>query len=122
MSTANTLSIGFDYADGGAKVDNLTGYDTYVKIQPFTNASEGTPTCVNGTISTANINGTDQSGVTINAYGLDPDASATGDSADYYLEVSIPKAILTGLPSNGTTVNIGAGCNGYNTGFQSITL
>ena len=122
MSTANTLSIGFDYADGGDKVDNLTGYDTYVKIQPFTNASEGTPTCVNGTISTANINGTDQSGVTINAYGLDPDASATGDSADYYLEVSIPKAILTGLPSNGTTVNIGAGCNGYNTGFQSITL
>lgn len=122
MSTANTLSIGFDYADGGTKVDNLSGYDTYVMIQPFTNASEGTPTCVNGTISTANINGTDQSGLTINAYGLDPDATATGDSSDYYLEVSIPRAILTGLPSNGTTVNIGAGCNGYNTGLQSVTL
>ena len=122
MSTANTLSIGFDYADGGTKVDNLSGYDTYVKIQPFTNASEGTPTCVNGTISTANINGTDQSGLTIKANGLDPDSSASGDSADYYLEVSIPRAILTGLPSNGTTVNIGAGCNGYNTGLQSVTL
>ena len=122
MSTANTLSIGFDYTDGGAKVDNLNGYDTYVKIQPFTNASQGTPTCINGTISTANINGTDENGLTIKAYGLDPDSSATGDSADYYLEVSIPRSILTGLPNKGTTVSAGAGCDGYNTGFQSITL
>ena len=122
MSTQNTLSIGFDYADGGTKVDNLSGYDTYIKFQPFTNTSEGTPTCVNGTVSTANINGSNETGLTINAYGLDPDATATGDSADYYLEVSIPRSILTGLPANGTTVNIGAGCNGYNTGLQSVIL
>ena len=122
MSTANTLSIGFDYSEGGTKVDNLSGYDTYIKLQPFTNASEGTPTCVNGTISTANINGTDQTGLTIKAYGADPNSSDTGDSADYYLEVSIPRSILTGLPTKGTTVSVGAGCNGYNTGLQSITL
>ena len=65
-------------------------------VQRFMDA--GTPVCVNGDVSTATVNGVSVTG--IKAYGYDPDPAATGDSADYHLEISVPKSVLTGLPAD----------------------
>ena len=118
------LLIGFDYDESGSFSDGnlLTGCEIMAKIQPFTNESKGTPVCVNGIISTANINGSDVE-VTIKAFGSDPNPSATGDSADYYLELSIPRSALTalGLPATGN-VNVAASYEYYSTGLVSVAL
>ena len=55
------------------------------------------------------------------AFGQDPDSTATGDSADYYLEVSIPKAKVPGLPASGA-LQIGVGYEFYKTDLQNVTL
>ncbi len=122
MRTAYSLTLGLSWDDSGSySGDNLNGLESVIVFQPFTNATAGTPVCVNGTISTATINGTAESGLSIKAYGYDPDTSATGDSADYYLEVSIPKSAVPNLPASGA-IQAGAGYEWFNTSLQDITL
>ena len=75
--------------------------------------------CVNGDVSTATVNGVSVTG--IKAYGYDPDPAATGDSADYHLEISVPKSVLTGLPASGD-VNVAGSYEYYWTGFQVLAL
>lgn len=123
MSTANTLSLVFDWDDSGSlSSEYLTDGELVVKLQPFTNATEGTPVCVNGTINNAIINGTEVTNASIKAYGADPDSTDMSDTADYYLEMSIPRSVLPNLPVKGTTIKIGATYNWYNTGFQEVTI
>ena len=122
MSTASKLTIGLSWDDSGSfSGDNLNGLEAVVVFQPFTNASQGTPSCVNGTINSATINGTEVSDAGIVAYGSDPNSSDVSNSADYYLEVSIPKNKIPSLPASGT-IQAGAGYNWYNTTLQDITL
>ena len=122
MSTASTLSIGFSWDESGSlSADNLAGLEAVVVFQPFTNASNGTPSCVDGTINDATINGVASTAAGITAFGADPDPSATGDSADYYLEVCIPKASVPNIPASGN-IQIGAGYNWYKTDLQDATL
>lgn len=122
MSTAATFKIAFDWDGSGAlTVDDFTNVDASVVFQPFTNASEGTPTCVNGTINDATINDSAVADAGIKAYGNDPNPSATGDSADYYLEVSIPKSKIPDLPASGN-IKAGATYAWYETGLKDITL
>ena len=131
MYSGYSLSIVFDWdGTGSYHCDNLAEQgELSIAFKPFTNGTAGTPVCVNGTISSAWIN-TNQdkrtaenatTGLSIDVYGQDPNPSATGDTADYYLEVCVPKSIVTGLPSSGS-LNIGAGYEWYNTGYQSVTL
>ena len=131
--TAYPLSLVFDWDDTGSySADNLTNGELNFVFQPFTNTVGQTPVCVNGTLTSAWINcsrddtgwlATDlMTGLSFDVYGNDPDATATGSNADYYLEVSIPRSILPNLPTKGTTITIGAGFEWYNTGFQSVTL
>ncbi|MBR1887600.1 MAG: Ig-like domain-containing protein [Bacteroidales bacterium] len=122
MRTEYPVSIAIDVDESGSlSADNLSGAEFLAVFQPFTNPSSGTPTCVNGVISSAKINGEDAT-VSIKAYGVDPDASATGDSADYYLEVSIPRNTFTGFPAKGTEAKIGIGYEWYKTDYQAVTL
>lgn len=122
MSTAYPFTVGFSWDETGSlSGDNLSGLEAVVKFQPFTNASTGTPTCVNGAIDAASINGSDVTDAGIKAFGADPDSSATGDSADYYLEVSIPKAKVPNLPASGA-LQIGIGYEWYKTDLQNVTL
>ena len=123
MRTEFPISLAFNWDESGTyTADNMTDCELVVKFQPFTNTTAGTPACVNGTINTAAINGSDVSDVAIKAFGLDPDSTATGDTADYYLEVSIPRSVLPNLPAKGTAITAGAGFEWYNTSLQSITL
>ena len=120
MTNAYPITLMFDFDDTGSySADNLSGGEILVQFKPFTNSSEGTPVCVDGAVTTATVNGTNVTGII--AYGADPDSSATGDSADYYLEVSIPKSILPNLPASGT-IRIGAGYNWTKTDYQEVTL
>ena len=122
MSTAYPFTVGFSWDETGSlSGDNLSGLEAVVKFQPFTNASTGTPTCINGAIDAASINGSDVTDAGIKAFGADPDSSATGDSADYYLEVSIPKAKVPNLPASGA-LQIGIGYEWYKTDLQNVTL
>lgn len=121
MRTAYNLTIGFSWDDTGSlSGDNLSGLESVVVVQPFTNASGGTPICVNGTINDATINGSAVNDAGIVAYGYDP-TSATDEGADYYLELSIPKSKIPGLPASGA-LQAGAGYEWYNTSLQDITL
>ena len=122
MRTAYNLTLGFSWDDSGSySGDNLNSLESVVVFQPFTNADAGTPVCVNGTISTATINGTEESGLSIKAFGYDPNTAATGETADYYLEVSIPKSAIPNLPASGS-IQAGFGYEWYNTSLQDITL
>lgn len=122
MSTAYPFTVGFSWDETGSlSGDNLSGLEAVVKFQPFTNANTGTPTCINGAIDAASINGSDVTDAGIKAFGADPDSSATGDSADYYLEVSIPKAKVPNLPASGA-LQIGIGYEWYKTDLQNVTL
>lgn len=123
MSTAASLKIAFDWDDSGtfAVDDYSSGIEAYVVLQPFTNAAEGTPTCVDGTLNTATINGADVSDAGIEVYGSDPNSSDTSDSADYYIEMSIPKSKISNLPASGS-IQAGATYAWYETGLKSITL
>jgi hypothetical protein len=121
MRTAYNLTIGFSWDDSGSYGgDNLNDLEAVVEVQPFTNSSQGTPTCVNGAISDATINGTAITDAGIVAYGYDP-TSSTENDADYYLEISIPKSKIPGLPASGA-LQAGAGYEWYNTSLQDITL
>lgn len=125
MNNGNQLSLAFKWDNEGTRdVDNLKNANCILKFQPFTNSdndSGSKPTCVNGSISTATVNGTSTS-VTINAWGYNPNTSVNGDSDDYYLEFSIPRSDIPSLPAVGTGINIGAGYDYYNTSYQSVTL
>ena len=121
MSTAKNLTIGFSWDDtGNYSGDNLAGLEAIVSFQPFTNEVAGVPGCVNGTINSATINGTAVSDAGIKAYGLNL-TDSTEDDADYYLEVSIPKAKVPGLPASGS-IQVGAGYDYYKTDLQDVTL
>jgi hypothetical protein len=121
MRTAYNLILGFDFDDTGAYTDNnnMKNCEILLSMQPFTNVDAGTPVCVNGDVSTATVNGVSVTG--IKAYGYDPDPAATGDSADYHLEISVPKSVLTGLPASGD-VNVAGSYEYYWTGFQVLAL
>lgn len=126
MNKSEPIYIIFDWDSTGSyslEGDYLPGGEALVSFQPFTNSDndDGTkPTCVNGTVSTASVNGSTTDA--IEAYGNNPDTSKNGESDDYYLEVSIPKTSIPSLPTSGT-INIGAGCYwGYYTGYCSVTL
>ena len=121
MRTAYNLLLGFDFDDTGAYTDNnnMKNCEILLSMQPFTNVDAGTPVCVNGDVSTATVNGVSVTG--IKAYGYDPDPAATGDSADYHLEISVPKSVLTGLPASGD-VNVAGSYEYYWTGFQVLAL
>lgn len=121
MRTAYNLILGFDFNDTGAYTDNnnMKNCEILLSMQPFTNVDAGTPVCVNGDVSTATVNGVSVTG--IKAYGYDPDPAATGDSADYHLEISVPKSVLTGLPASGD-VNVAGSYEYYWTGFQVLAL
>lgn len=122
MSTAAPFKIALSWDDSGSyTVDDFSGCEASVVFQPFTNASQGTPTCVNGTINDATINGVAITDAGIEVYGSDPNVSATGDSADYYIEVSIPKSKIPNLPTSGA-LQAGATYAWYETGFRDITL
>ena len=122
--TAYKLTLALKWNESGTySGDNLSNANALVVFQPFTNSdnTDGTkPTCVDGTISSATVNGVDTT-VSISAYGSNPDTSANGESADYYLEFSIPKADIPSLPASGS-ISIGAGYEWYNTSYQSVTL
>lgn len=123
MRTEYGVTLAFDWDESGSlSADNLSGAEAVVVFQPFTNPTSGTPTCVNGAVTTAKVNGTEGTTVSINVYGVDPDTSATGDSADYILELSIPRSDIPGLPASGTAIKIGIGYEWYKTDFQSVTL
>lgn len=125
MRTAYNLTLALKWDGSGSySGDNLSGANALVVFQPFTNSdnSDGTkPNCVNGSISTATVNGTEGTSVSISAYGYNPDTSVNGETADYYLEFSIPKTDIPSLPASGS-INIGFGYEWYNTSFQSVTL
>lgn len=122
MSTAEPLKIGFSWDDTNPyTMDDFTGIEATVVFQPFTNSTEGTPSCVDGIINDATINGTDITDAGIVAYGSDPNPSATGDTADYYLEISIPKSKISSLPASGT-IQAGITYAWYETGLKDITL
>lgn len=122
MSTAAPFKIAFDWDGSGAlTVDDFTNVDAGVVFQPFTNASNGTPTCVDGTINDATINGSAVADAGIKAYGYDPNSGATGDTADYIIEVSIPRSKIPDLPASGN-IKAGATYAWYETGLKDITL
>ena len=120
--TAYNVTLAFKWNDSGSySGDNLSNANAMVVFQPFTNAAGGNPTIVDGgDVSTATVNGASTS-VTIKALGLNPNTGDTSDSADYYLEVSIPKNNIPSLPASGS-IQIGAGYEWYNTSYQSVTL
>lgn len=123
MRTEYGVTLAFDWDESGSlSADNLSGAEAVVVFQPFTNPTSGTPTCVNGAVTTAKVNGTEGTTVSINVYGVDPDPSATSDSADYILELSIPRSDIPSLPAAGTAIKIGIGYEWYKTDFQSVTL
>lgn len=123
MRTEYGVTLAFDWDESGSlSADNLSGAEAVVVFQPFTNPTSGTPTCVNGAVTTAKVNGTEGTTVSINVYGVDPDPSATDDSADYILELSIPRSDIPSLPAAGTAIKIGIGYEWYKTDFQSVTL
>ena len=121
MRTAYNLILGFDFDDTGAYTDNnnMKNCEILLSMQPFTNVDGGTPVCVNGDVSTATVNGVSVKG--IKAYGYDPDPATSGDTADYHLEISVPKSVLTGLPASGN-VNVAGSYEYYWTGFQVLAL
>ena len=121
MRTAYNLLLGFDFNDTGAYTDNnnMKNCEILLSMQPFTNVDGGTPVCVNGDVSTATVNGISVTG--IKAYGYDPDPATSGDLADYHLEISVPKSVLTGLPASGD-VNVAGSYEYYWTGFQVLAL
>ena len=122
MSNASALKIGFNWDDSGSySAEDYSDLEAIVEFLPFTNASQGTPICVDGLINAATINGDAITDAGIMAFGSDPNPSATGESADYYLEVSIPKAKISNLPTSGT-IQVGATYAWYETGYQDITL
>ena len=122
MSTGDAFKIAFDWnGTGNYTVDDYSGMDASVVFQPFTNATQGTPTCVDGTLNAATINGTEITDAGIVVYGLDPNTSATGDSADYYLEISIPKSKIPSLPASGA-IQAGATYAWYETGLRNVSL
>lgn len=122
MRTAYSLTLIFDWDESGSYGgDNLSGGEASVVFQPFSNDAAGTPTVITTVINTATINGSGVANAGIYAYGYDPDSSAADDNADYYLEISIPKASVPSLPSSGS-INIGAGYEWYNTSLKSVTL
>ena len=122
MSTAAPLKIAFDWNGSGSyTVDDYSDMDASVVFQPFTNVSEGTPTCVDGTLNAATINGTDIVDAGIVVHGLDPNPSASGESADYYIEFSIPKSKIPSLPASGS-IQVGATYAWYETGLRNVSL
>lgn len=123
LFTGYNLLIGFNIDESGSFTDNnnMNGCEILANFQPFTNSEKGTPVVNSSTINNATINGVAIDNAGIHAGGSDPNPSASGDSADYYLEVSIPKSILTGLPASGS-VGIAASYEYYTTGFRDVTL
>ena len=122
MTSGNAFIIGFNWDDSGSySKEDYSGLEALVEFYPFTNSSQGTPTCVDNTINDATINGTVITDAGIEAYGSDPNPSATGENADYYLEISIPKSKISGLPASGT-IQAGATYAWYETGLKDITL
>ena len=121
MVAGKSFIIGFNWDDSGSySAEDYSGLEATVAFEPFTNTSQGTPTCVNGTINSATINGSAVTDAGIVAYGNDPTTS-TGDSADYYLEISIPKSKIPNLPTSGA-LQAGATYAWYETGLKDITL
>ncbi len=121
MTSGNALKIGFSWDDSGSySAEDLKNLEATVEFYPFTNSSQGTPTCVDGTINAATINGSAVTDAGIVAYGNNP-TSSTADDADYYLEISIPKSKIPGLPASGA-LQAGATYAWYETALQDITL
>lgn len=122
MRTAYNLTVGFSWDTSGSYTgDNLSGLESVLVFQPFTNAAAGTPTCVNGTVNDATINGSGVDNAGIVVFGSDPNVGDTSDDADYQIEFSIPKSKIPSLPASGT-IQIGAGYEWYNTSLQEVTL
>ena len=121
MYTKYNLTVGFSWNTSGSfSGDNLSGLEAVVVFQPFTNEDAGTPTCVNGTLNNATINGSAVADAGIVVYGSDP--GDTSDEADYLIEFSIPKSKIPSLPASGNTIQIGVGYQWYNTSLQDVTL
>ena len=118
------LAIGFDIDDTGTLSDNnnMKNCEIMVRFYPFTNSGEATqPVCVNGYVTNATINGTEDASA-VKAYMYDDGSDLGSSDSNIYLEVGVPKSKLTGLPAAGTSVQIGASYDYYFAGFQSITL
>ena len=114
--------IGFDWDDTGSYTDNnnIKNCELIIKGQPFTNASGAQPVCVKGFDPQGAINGTADAAA-IYAWDYDDGSSLDYDSSNHYLEIRVPRSKLN-LPAAGTTVNIAASLDYYETGFQTITL
>ena len=114
--------IGFDWDETGAYTDNnnIKDCELLIKCFPFTNASGAQPVCVNGFDPQATINGTADASAVF-AYDYDNGSDISSSSSNHYLEISIPRSKLN-LPAAGTTINIAASLDYYETGFQTITL
>ena len=118
------LAIGFDIDDTGNLTDNnnMKNCEILVRFYPFTNSGEATqPVCVNGFVTNATINGTEEAAA-VKAWMYDDGSDLSSSSSNIYLEVGVPKSKLPGLPAAGTTAQIGASYDYYFAGFQSVTL
>ena len=116
------LSIGFDWDDSGSYTDNnnIKNCELIIKGRPFTNASGAQPVCVKGFDPKGEINGTADAAA-LYAWDFDNGSSLDSDSSNHYLEIRVPRSKLN-LPAVGTTVNIAASFDYYETGLQAITL
>ena len=118
------LAIGFDIDDTGTLTDNnnMKNCEILVRFTPYTNSGEATqPVCVNGFVTNATINGAEDASA-VKAWMYDAGEDLSSGDSNVYLEVSVPKAKLTGLPAAGTTVQLGASYDYYFAGFQSVAL
>ena len=117
-----TFCIAFDWDETGSYTDNnnIKNCELAIKFKAFTNDSGAQPVCVNGYAPTGEING-QADAEAVYAFDYDNGSNVSSDSSDHYLEVSIPRSKLN-LPATGTSVNIAASLDYYETGFQTIVL
>ena len=121
--SSKKLVIGFNTdndAATGSLTDNnnMKGCEAIARnIIPFISSTEGITGADSGSEVVSTAGATETGVVVVNAVPGTEDASS--DSANCYLELSIPKAKLA-LPA--TAISVGCSYDYYFTGYKSVTL
>lgn len=121
------LHIGFDKDNDnstGNSYGNVTGCEAYVKVVPFSNASEGSePVGFIGIDANSEVwaSGIGYHNGTVSVAHYDAGESLSSSSSNTYLEIGIDKSYL-GLPDAGNSVTVGLGFNWYVTDKVSVTM
>ena len=111
--SSKKLVIGFN-TDNDAATGSLTDNNNMI---PFISSTEGITGADSGSEVVSTAGATETGVVVVNAVPGTEDASS--DSANCYLELSIPKAKLA-LPA--TAISVGCSYDYYFTGYKSVTL